>query len=192
MNDLHPGEPRSRIQRAVNRATLLERSGDLDAAAATLQLALSEAHEHGLRSLTTSVHKALRDLAQKRNDFAGYIEHNNEFTRITEEINGKDTATKLAIQAKQREIDAERKETDKHMAVLHSTLPKHIADRVARGEVVNDHFENASVLFVDAGRIHTPIQVSSMPPLLSNCYRTSFIVRWDMRQARRNEDQDHR
>ncbi|MBK6292438.1 MAG: tetratricopeptide repeat protein [Ignavibacteria bacterium] len=149
MNELHPGEPRSRIQRAVNRATLLERSGNLDAAAATLQLALSEAHEHGLRSLTTSVHKALRDLAQKRNDFAGYIEHNNEFTRITEEINGKDTATKLAIQAKQREIDAERKETDKHMAVLHSTLPKHIADRVARGEVVNDHFENASVLFVD-------------------------------------------
>jgi class 3 adenylate cyclase len=85
----------------------------------------------------------------KQNDLAGYVEHNNECTRINEEVNGKETATKLAMQEKQREIDAERKEIDKQLAVLHSTLPKHIADRVARGEVVNDHFENASVIFLD-------------------------------------------
>jgi len=35
------------------------------------------------------------------------------------------------------------------MAVLHSTLPKHIADRVARGEVVNDQFNSVAVLFMD-------------------------------------------
>ena len=91
----------------------------------------------------------MRDLAQKRNDFAAYIEHNNEFTRITEEINGKESTLKMAMQAKQREIDAVQREHAQHMAVLHSTLPKHIADRVARGEVVNDQFDRAAVLFLD-------------------------------------------
>jgi class 3 adenylate cyclase len=149
MDGLHIDEPRIRIQRELQRATLQERSGDLDVAAVTLQRARSEAIEHGLRSEVAETHKALRALALKQNNLAAYVEHNNEFTRITEEINGRDTATKLAMQAKQREIDAERKETEKHMAVLHSTLPKHIADRVARGEVVNDHYDNAAVIFLD-------------------------------------------
>ena len=105
----------------------------------TLQHALSEALEHGLRSLAADTHKALRDLALKQNDLAGYVEHNNEFTRITEEINGKDTATKArhAGQAARDRCHA-TKNMQKHIAVLHSTLPKHIADRVARGETVND------------------------------------------------------
>jgi len=142
-------DPDMRIQREQHRATLQQRSGDLVGASATLQQALSEALEHGLRSEAADTHRSLRDLAQQRNDFAAYIEHNNEYTRITGEINGKDTATKLAMQEKQREIDAREKEHAKHMAVLHSTLPKHIADRVARGEVVNDSFDNAAVLFLD-------------------------------------------
>jgi tetratricopeptide (TPR) repeat protein len=149
MDAMQIDEPSVRVEREQQRAILQERSGDLDLAMVTLQRALSEANAHGLRALSAASHKSLRDLAQKRNDFAGYIEHNNEYTRITEEINGKDTATKLAMQAKQREIDAERKEHEKHLAVLHSTLPKEVADRVARGEVVNDHYENASVIFLD-------------------------------------------
>ncbi len=149
MDDMQIDEPRVRIEREQHLATLLERSGDLGGATATLQRALAEASEHGLRSLAADTHKALRDLAQKRNDFAGYIEHNNEFTRITEEIKGKEATLKIAMQTKQRELDAERKEHEKQIAVLHSTLPKHIADRVARGEVVTDHFDNAAVLFLD-------------------------------------------
>ncbi|RPI66736.1 MAG: hypothetical protein EHM43_10880, partial [Ignavibacteriae bacterium] len=149
MDGMHIDSPRVRIERELQRSTLQERSGDLNGSAASLRHALNEALEHGLRSQAATTHKALRDLALKQNNLAGYVEQNNEFTRITEEINGKDTATKLAMQAKQREIDAERKETEKHMAVLHSTLPKHIADRVARGEVVNDSFDNAAVLFLD-------------------------------------------
>jgi len=149
MDAMQIDDPVVRIQREGQRATLQQRSGDLDGAAITLQHALAEAKEHGLRSHAADMHKALRDLAQKRNDFAAYIEHNNEFTRITEEINGKEATLKMAMQAKQRDIDANNREHEKHMAVLHSTLPKHIADRVARGEVVNDHFENASVIFLD-------------------------------------------
>jgi len=137
------------LTREQTRAILQEKTGNVDDAVATLQAALELARTHGIPPEQAGFHKALRDLAQKRNDFAGYIEHNNEYTRITEEINGRDTATKLAMQEKQREIDAKDREHQKHIAVLHSTLPKHVADRVARGEVVNDHFENASVIFLD-------------------------------------------
>ncbi|RPI66267.1 MAG: hypothetical protein EHM43_11645, partial [Ignavibacteriae bacterium] len=142
-------DPAVRVSCEHARASLQERSGDLDGATKTLQKALAETLEHSLRSEAADTHRALRDLAQKRNDFAAYIEHNNEYTRITEEINGKESTLKMAMQAKQREIDAREKEVQQHMAVLHSTLPKHIADRVARGEVVNDSFDNAAVLFLD-------------------------------------------
>ncbi|MBK7577764.1 MAG: tetratricopeptide repeat protein [Ignavibacteria bacterium] len=149
MDAMQIDEPITHISREQSRATLQERSGDLDNAAATLHHVLAEALELGLRSKAADIHKSLRDLALKQNNLAGYVEHNNEYTRITEEINGKETTTKLAMQAKQREIDAKDREHAQHMAVLHSTLPKHIADRVARGEQVNDHFDNASVLFID-------------------------------------------
>jgi len=141
--------PLVQIQLESLRARLHVLDGDVGSAGRALQFAREVAQHSDLRAELADVHKQLRDLCQHANDFAGYIEHNNEFTRITEEINGKDTAKKLAMQAKQRELDAREKEHAKHMAVLHSTLPKHIADRVARGEVVNDSFDNAAVLFLD-------------------------------------------
>jgi adenylate cyclase len=149
MDNIQIDDPAVRVLYEQHRARLQERRGSLDGAAASMQHALAEAAEHGLRAQEAESHKGLRDLALKRNDLAGYVEHNNEYTRITEEINGKDTATKLAMQAKQREIEAKDRETQKHLAVLHSTLPKQIADRVARGEVVNDHYDSATVIFLD-------------------------------------------
>jgi len=141
--------PDVRIQREFRYAHLREHDGDFSLAIAALKRALAVALEHGMRLQAAQAHKDLRELAQKTNDFAAYIEHNNEYSRINEEINGKDTATKLAMQEKQREIDAKEREHAKQLAVLHSTLPKHIADRVARGEQVNDHIDVASVMFID-------------------------------------------
>lgn len=137
------------IGRETNRARLQEKSGNTDDAKATLVAALEIAREHSLSAYQADVHKALRDLALQSNDLASYVEHNNEFTRITEEINGKEATLRMAMQEKQREIAEREKETAKHLAVLHSTLPKHIADRVARGEAVNDHYDNAAVIFLD-------------------------------------------
>ncbi|CAN5517581.1 hypothetical protein BH10BAC6_BH10BAC6_05780 [soil metagenome] len=142
-------DPSTRILCEFQRAFLRESDGDVEAAHTTLQSALQISQQHGIRAQQADAHKRLRDLAQKRNDFAAYIEHNNEFTRITEEINGKETAQRLAMQAAERTLNAERAETAKHMAVLHSTLPKHIADRVARGEVVNDKHDCVAVVFLD-------------------------------------------
>jgi class 3 adenylate cyclase len=95
------------------------------------------------------IHKALRDLALKQNDLATYVHHNNEYTRITEEINGRQAATKVAMQSKQREIDAERRDVEKRLSVLHATLPAHVVDRIARNETVSDHDDNAAVIFLD-------------------------------------------
>ncbi|MBS1560973.1 MAG: tetratricopeptide repeat protein [Bacteroidetes bacterium] len=133
----------------ANCSELARHRGDLDGARMYALEAMEIASSAGLRAEAARCHALLRDLAQLRNDFAAYIEHNTKYTRITEEINGKETATKLAMQAKQREIDAREREHAKHLAVLHSTLPKEVAERVARGETVNDHYENAAVIFAD-------------------------------------------
>jgi len=149
LDELLVDNPDIAIERETSRAMIFVLDDDLQAAHTTLTNALDLAKTHGLRAKQAAVCKELRDLAQKRNDFASYIEFNNKFIRITEEINGKETTLRLAMQVKEREIAEKDKETAKHMAVLHSTLPKHIADRVARGEVVNDHYDNAAVLFLD-------------------------------------------
>ncbi|RPI66311.1 MAG: hypothetical protein EHM43_11580, partial [Ignavibacteriae bacterium] len=137
------------IDREQSRALIQEHHGMLDEATQTLSSALEIAKKHTLPVRQAEIHSRLRDICQKRNDFAGYIEHNNEYTRIKEEINGKETTTKLTMQEAQREIAKERAEHEKHLSILYSTLPKHIADRVSRGETVNDHYDNASVIFLD-------------------------------------------
>jgi len=142
-------DPRVYANRELRRAELQERANDLEQALLTLQSVLVYTQERGMRSHEAEARFDLRDLALKRNDLAGYVEHNNEYTRITEEITGRDATTRLAMQESQRRLDADRKEHEKQLAVLHSTLPKEVAERVARGEVVNDHFENASVIFLD-------------------------------------------
>jgi len=91
----------------------------------------------------------LRELAAKRNDLAGYIEHNTAFLDIKEEIRGQDAMRKMAMLEAEQHIEAERIEKEKHRALLHNTLPPSIADRVLRGEQVNDAYENAAVLFMD-------------------------------------------
>ncbi len=145
----HLDVPGARYYRDLQHATVEERKGSYDAAASYLQRALDDSQQHGLRSQTAAIHLRLRDLAHKRNDFAGYINHNNEYTRITEEINGKEATQRLAILDADRKVEAERREHEKHRALLHNTLPPTIADRVLRGEEVNDSIDNAAILFMD-------------------------------------------
>jgi class 3 adenylate cyclase/Tfp pilus assembly protein PilF len=134
----------------ANRAKLYERSNDLDAAKEHLLQALAVVTEVGARSEMAEVQKRLRDLAQKRNDFAAYIEHNNEYTRITEEIRGREATQKLAMMEAERRIEAERRQREKERALLYGALPKSVADRMIRGEkITGDHYDSASVIFLD-------------------------------------------
>ncbi|RPI66336.1 MAG: hypothetical protein EHM43_11540, partial [Ignavibacteriae bacterium] len=134
-------EYRSRLHAILNN--------DLVAARELCLAALKIAESSTMLRTEMGCHKQLRDIALELQDLASYVEHNNAYLRIKEEISGKEASKMLAMQAKEREIAERDKEHAKQLAVLHSTLPKHIADRVARGEVVNDHYDNAAVIFLD-------------------------------------------
>ncbi len=142
-------EPDVAIHRADNHARLSLHEGNIAAAQQHLTLALDIATKHELRYAQAEMHKSLRDLCQTTNDLPGYIEHNNEYTRITAEIHGKEATQRMALQEAERRMAEERREHERHMAILYSALPKHIADRVARGETVNDQHSNVAVLFLD-------------------------------------------
>ena len=132
------------------KARYLEASGDLDGAKETYMRCLATASEIGQRDEEASIHLALRDLSEKRDDLRAYVEHNRRYSEITEETRGSSAAMKLAMVEKDREMAEERQERDRERAILHSTLPSHIADRLVRGEDVSgDEHENASVLFAD-------------------------------------------
>ena len=142
-------EPRIRIHRHILHARLLETEGKLDDSYSTYRKALDEAEQYGLRAEASDLHKAMRDLAEKRNDFRAYILHNNTFTQMSDEIKGKEATLKMVMQQKQRELETIERERDRERAVLYSALPKHVADRMIRGERVTDHYEVASVMFMD-------------------------------------------
>jgi class 3 adenylate cyclase len=131
--------------------------------------------ERTLLAEQAELHQLLRDLCEPLNDLAGYIEHNKGFTRITAEINGKDTTISLAMQEKQREIEEVQREHQQYMNVLHATLPRHIADRVAQGERVNDYHEDTAVLFLDIVSFtthSTQLDASSVVDLLQRVFTT--------------------
>jgi adenylate cyclase len=137
------------IEVDVSLSTILTLDGHLDEANRALQSALASAVRIGSKEHQCDVHKCLRDLAQKRNDFAGYIEHNEAVDRITNEIRGQEATRKLAMHAATHAFRTERAEHEKHKALLYNTLPRSIADRVLRGEQVNDSIDEACVMFLD-------------------------------------------
>jgi len=130
-------------------ASLIVLDGDHDQAVLLLKDALDLAVKSSHRGWESKIYKQLRDVSQERNDLAGYIEYNNAWQKVVDELRGADATRRLALQEKKVELDAERRERERERAVLYSTLPKHVADRVIKGEAVNDHFESASVLFLD-------------------------------------------
>jgi class 3 adenylate cyclase len=149
LDHLQSFEPVIQFGITLQSGKLLEHDGDLDTAASVYADAATLARMHALRDREVIAHAALRELAERRNDLPAYIEHNNEYTRLNEELRGKDASIRIAMLTREREIVEREKEMQKYMAVLRSTLPATIADRVARGERVNDQFDNASVMFLD-------------------------------------------
>lgn len=144
--------PQSASQQAAIlrvRAELALHAQDPTTARDLLLEALSISEQLSRTPNTARIHLDLRDVCKQLNDFEGYIRHNEIWTKINDEIKGTKVGQQLATQAAERRIAIERQEHQKHLAVLHSTLPKHIADRVARGEQVQDYYDHAAVMFID-------------------------------------------
>ena len=137
----------------VGRSRIQQSHDDAEQALASLLRALDVAEQGNHQFYAAEVHRYIKDLARASGDFELYLAHQDKEAAIREEISGAETRKRLALQDKQRELEAERRahqaERERERAVLYSTLPQHVADRVVAGEQVTDHFDNASVLFLD-------------------------------------------
>jgi len=131
------------------RAQIFVERGEYDVARELLTQALEKVITRNSRPLIADCCKALRNIAKAQGDFESYVSYNERYQEINEEVRGTEAMRRVAVQEREREFDLQRREHEKHMAVLHSTLPKHIADRVARGETVNDPIDHAAVIFID-------------------------------------------
>lgn len=150
IDQLQIDDPAARVERDLQRATLQERSGNIEAAIETLHATLTEALDYTLRPAAAHTHLRLREIAITSNDFPKYIEHNNEYSRISEEIRGQQAALRLAMFETDRRMEAERRERERERALLYGALPRSVADRMIRGEIVKgDHFPDAAVFFAD-------------------------------------------
>ena len=149
-SDLQMDSPTVRAIHFDNLAVLAEHNQDLDGARDHLLQALDIVSDAGVRIYVAVFHERLRDLARKRNDFDGYVDHNIEYQRVSEEVRGKEATQKMAMMEAEQKMEGERREREKERAILYSTLPSHVADRLVRGEDVSgDHFDHASVMFLD-------------------------------------------
>ncbi|MBS1562711.1 MAG: tetratricopeptide repeat protein, partial [Bacteroidetes bacterium] len=143
-------------------ARVLEAEGALNDAMLHFQLALEAAEASGGKLMQADLHKEMRDLARKSGDFDGYVQHNDAFMALSEEVRGQEVNRKLALLEAKKRIDAERVEKERHRSLLYSTLPPSIADRVMRSEAVNDAYDCAAVMFMDMVGFTT--MSSSMQP----------------------------
>lgn len=142
--------PAIRAEHMANRATLAEHHDNLNAARAYLEQARDIVAESGDLEYGAAYHLRLRDLAQKNNDFARYIEHNTEHHRMIEEIRGREVIQRMTMMEASRTMEAERRQRERERALLYGALPQSVADRMIRGErVTSDHFPLASVIFLD-------------------------------------------
>ena len=143
-------DPSLQFPMLVVTANCQRAGGDLAAARQTMSHALDLATDHGLRSEQVEARLQLAAFCRSESDLEGYILHSEEASRIREEIVGAATQKQIALKDKEREIQAEREAREKERAILYSTLPAHVADRIIRGEDVSgDKHDHASVLFLD-------------------------------------------
>ena len=132
------------------RGTVAKIEGDLQSAHELISKALDLVLTQDLPKLHMSYHRSLRDIARELNDFEGYLNHNEAAQKIEQSLKINEAAKKVALQEQERQIAAERADRERERAVLYSTLPAHIADRVIRGEDVSgDEIHEAAVLFLD-------------------------------------------
>jgi len=148
--DLECGSASTLALMSRHHARLLEVGGALDESRDILLQALHEAERIHRKDLEATLHLDLRENARLRGDMAAYVEHNAAYLQIKEETAGADAIRSIVVQAKQRELDEIQREQERERAVLYSTLPRNVADRILQGEDVSgDEYPIATVLYLD-------------------------------------------
>ncbi len=151
-----------RVLARVVQSSLLRHDGDLRGALALLQEAIDELTALNIPSALEDALEKATGLARELADFELYIKWSEAHQRLKDEIRGQDATRRLTMLEAEQRIQAERAETERHRTLLHATLPPSIAERVMRGETVNDSFDCAAVMFIDMVGFTT--MSASMPP----------------------------
>jgi len=110
---------------------------------------LEEATARNDRGVVVTAYEYLRDVAKGQSDLESYIFYNEQYQNISSELRGAETTRRVAILEKEREIEAQRRIQERERSILYGALPQHIAERLIKGEEVADHYDEASVIFVD-------------------------------------------
>ena len=149
------------------RAGILAKQNDTEAARELFLVALEQTAKRNERSSMADINKSLRDISKTLGDLDSYVKYNEIYLELTNEISGADTTRRLAMQEKEREIELDRlvrqkekeeqertrqeleRERERERSILYGALPQHVADRLIRGETVTDHYDDASVMFLD-------------------------------------------
>jgi adenylate cyclase len=115
-----------------------------------LKQALEIADRHLLRGKQMDLHKSLRDIHRHRGDLPAYIAHDDQYEKLMVSLQGEMQQRRLAVGMVERKILQERRESERQRALLHNTLPAHIAERLLKDETtVADLHENVGILFLD-------------------------------------------
>jgi len=141
--------PEQQSELLMCRGLIAMQEGDVALARERLEEARVTAVDSNSRGSLLLILGHLRDLALHMQDLQGYVEFNQQLISLQDEISGREAAINIKMQEKEREIAEERRIAELQRNALYSALPKHVADRVVRGEDVTDHFDVASVLFMD-------------------------------------------
>lgn len=140
---------KNRLKIDTSRATLLKAEGKIEEARSAALELLEFTRGEKYRLEEQGALYILRELARMSGDFEAFIEYNDAYLQIDNEVNGREVTLKMAMLEKQQEMQEIDRQREKERAVLYSTLPKDVADRVVRGEEVTDSFQSASALFLD-------------------------------------------
>ncbi|MBS1561782.1 MAG: tetratricopeptide repeat protein [Bacteroidetes bacterium] len=115
-----------------------------------LEQALEIADRYLLSAKQMDLHRALRDLYRERGDLQAYIRHDDHYEKLLIAMQGEMQQRRLAVAMVERKISQERRESERQRALLHNTLPAHIAERLLKDEsTVADLHENVGILFLD-------------------------------------------
>lgn len=137
------------VSTGLLRAQSAQKRGDHATARTILLDALNLAESSQLRTLQIHLHQALVRSVKELSMFEEYVRHSEEAAALEKDVRGADVQRALTLERHREETELRRREIERHRQILYSTLPPHIADRVLRGEHINDTFDNAAVIFID-------------------------------------------
>jgi len=148
-----------------------------------LEQALEIAQRHQLRGKQMDLHHTLRDLHRREGELETYIYHDERYERLLIQMQGETQQRRLAVAMVERKISQERRESERQRALLHNTLPAHIADRLLKEETtVADLHENVGILFLDIVAF-TSVASEMEPRLLVELLNSVFTICDDIAQS---------